>query len=372
MPDLTISVDALRDLLERNAPVTVLDVRPAAQREEWSIPGSRHVDAYEALWAGDRNALAAVELPAERPVVTVCAVGQTSLVAADLLRRRGFQARSLDGGMRAWSLAWNVAEVPAGQGRTQSATVVQVRRTGKGCLSYLVGSRGDAAVVDPSLEVQLYVRLARERGWHITRVIETHVHADHLSRARELARVTNASLHLPAQDRVRFPFQAVQDGDRLAVGEVSLVALRTPGHTFESTCYVLDGMAFTGDTLFTSAVGRPDLKASDRREARTRAHALYHSLQRLLTLPAETKVLSCHSSEPIAFDGTPVAAPIAEVQRAIPLLNETEETFVETVLERIPPTPPNHLHIVMFNEGGELPEGDPTLLEAGANRCAVA
>ncbi len=370
MRELTISVDALRDLLERREPVTVLDVRPIAQREEWSIPDSRHVDAYQALWAGDADALSRVELPTDRPVVTVCAAGNTSLIAADQLRRRGLKALSLHGGMRAWSLAWNAADVPVAGSQ---AGVLQMRRTGKGCLSYLIGSAGEAAVIDPSVDVAVYQQLAQARGWRITRVIETHVHADHLSRARELARLSGAELYLPEQQRVRFPFRAVKEGDALKVGTSYLEALRTPGHTFESTCYLLDGRAlFTGDTLFVNSVGRPDLKASDPTESRTRAHALYASLQQLFGLPAETLVLACHTSAPIAFDGRAIVASLRDVREAVPLLGEPENAFVEALLKRIPATPPNHLHIVMFNEAGELPDGDPTLLEAGANRCAVA
>jgi glyoxylase-like metal-dependent hydrolase (beta-lactamase superfamily II) len=204
-------------------------------------------------------------------------------------------------------------------------------------------------------------------------VIETHVHADHLSRARRLARDAEAELYLPEQDRVRFPFRPVKEGDAITVGGSWLEALRTPGHTFESTCYLLDGRALsTGDTLFVNAVGRPDLKAADPQEARLRAHALYASLQRLLSLPPDTLVLSCHSSQPVAFDGKPIVAPLGELRGTVPLLGQPEEAFVAAVLERTPPTPPNHLQIVAFNEAGELPEGDPMRLEAGANRCAVA
>jgi glyoxylase-like metal-dependent hydrolase (beta-lactamase superfamily II) len=370
MSELTISVAALREMLEHGEPVTVLDIRPAAQREEWSIPGSLHADVYEALWAADDDALSGTDLPSDRPVVTVCAVGNTSLLAADQLRKRGLKALSLRGGMRAWSVAWNAAEVPLSGSQ---AEVVQVRRTGKGCLSYVVGSAGEAAVIDPSAEVDVYARLARERGWRITKVIETHVHADHLSRARRLAQEADARLHLPAQDRVRFPFHAVKEGDTIKVGGSRLEAWRTPGHTFESTCYLLDGRAvFTGDTLFVDSVGRPDLRAADPTEASLRAHALFASLQRLRTLAPETLVLSCHASQPVAFDRQAIAASLGALPAAIPLLSQAEDGFVATLLRRIPPAPPNHLPIVMFNEAGELPEGDPTLLEAGANRCAVA
>jgi glyoxylase-like metal-dependent hydrolase (beta-lactamase superfamily II)/rhodanese-related sulfurtransferase len=364
----TISTEGLRELLEQGAPVTVLDVRPAAERAEWSIPGSVQDDAYEALRRGDPNALADFRPTNGGPVVTVCAAGKTSMLAAERLRARGLDAVSLEGGMRAWSLAWNTAEVPC-PGST--AQIVQLRRTGKGCLSYLIGSNGDAAVVDASLEPQIYRRVADEHGWRIRTVLETHVHADHLSRARALAADTGARLCLPATDRVSFEYTPLNDGDIVPVGSAGLRALHTPGHTPESICYLLDERAlFTGDTLFLAAVGRPDLEASAE-QARRRAHVLHASLQRLVALPPETVVLPAHTSEPVAFDGQPISATLREVQERTSLLRETEETFVSQILARIPPTPPNHHRIVALNEAGTLPD-DPTELEAGANRCAVA
>lgn len=270
--------------------------------------------------------------------------------------------------MKAWSLAWNSAGVPlAGI----EARVIQVRRTGKGCLSYLAGSNGEAAVIDPALDPQIYMALAQERGWTITKILDTHIHADHLSRARALAQACRATLYLPAQDRVAYPFQAIRDGDVLTIGAAQLEALHTPGHTGESTCYRLDKQAlFTGDTLFLAAVGRPDLEAGPD-EARARAQMLYHSLRRLLELPPETAILPGHASQPVAFDGQAMVASLAEVRERVEFLHLAEDSFVEALLARIPPTPPNHQRIVELNEAGLLPEGDPTGLEAGANRCAV-
>ncbi len=364
----TISTEALRDLLEQGTAVTVLDVRPAAERAEWAIPRSVHVDAYDALRRGDPTALDDFHPPNGRRVVTVCAAGKTSRVAAERLRARGLDAVSLEGGMRAWSLAWNTAEVPC-PGST--ARIVQLRRTGKGCLSYLIGSNGDGAVVDASLEPQIYHRVADERGWRIRAVLETHVHADHLSRARALAVDTGARLCLPTTDRVSFEFTPLKDGDVVRVGSAGLRALHTPGHTPESTCYLLNERAlFTGDTLFLGAVGRPDLEASAE-QARRRAHVLHASLQRLVSLPPETVVLPAHTSEPVAFDGRPISATLEEVLERTSLLRETDETFVSQILTRLPPTPPNHHRIVALNEAGTVPD-DPTELEAGANRCAVA
>ncbi len=112
MMQSTIDAGTLRSMLDRGEPVTVLDVRRAEDRVEWAIPGSVHVDAYDALRAGDPDALAGADLPRDVPVVTVCNVGKTSTIAAEQLRARGFEAHSLAGGMKAWSLAWNSAEVP--------------------------------------------------------------------------------------------------------------------------------------------------------------------------------------------------------------------------------------------------------------------
>src|SRR5213594_2033971 len=364
----TISTEGLRELLERGAPVTVLDVRPAAERAEWAIPGSVHADVYDALRRGDPTVLEDFHPNNGGRVVTVCAAGKTSMLAAERLRARGLDAVSLEGGMRAWSLAWNTAEVPC-PGNT--ARIVQLRRTGKGCLSYLIGSNGDAAVVDASLEPQVYRRVAEKHGWGICTVLETHVHADHLSRARALAVDTGARLCLPTTDRVSFEYAPLKDGETLRVGSAGLKVLHSPGHTPESACYLLDERAlFTGDTLFLAAVGRPDLDASAE-QARRRAHVLHASLQRLVTLPPETVILPAHTSEPVAFDGEPISATLREVQDRTSLLREPAETFVSQILTRLPPTPPNHHRIVALNEAGTLPD-DPTELEAGANRCAVA
>jgi glyoxylase-like metal-dependent hydrolase (beta-lactamase superfamily II) len=364
----TISREDLRQLLERGTPVTVLDVRPAAERAEWSIPGSVHADAYEALRRRDPNALAAFHPTNGGRVVTVCAAGKTSMLAAERLRARGLDAVSLEGGMRAWSLAWNTAEVPCPE---STARIVQVRRTGKGCLSYLIGSNGEAVVIDASLEPRIYHRVADEHGWRICTVLETHVHADHLSRARALAVDTGARLCLPTTDRVCFEYAPLKDGDIVRVGSTVLRVLHTPGHTPESVCYLLDELAlFSGDTLFLAAVGRPDLEATTEQSHR-RAHVLHASLHRLVALSPETVVLPAHTSEPVAFDGRPISATLGEVRERTPLLRESEEAFVSHVLARIPPTPPNHHRIVALNEAGMLPD-DPTELEAGANRCAVA
>jgi glyoxylase-like metal-dependent hydrolase (beta-lactamase superfamily II) len=363
-----IQAETLRDWLDAQRPVTVLDIRNDEDYAQWSIPGCVHLNAYEALRAGQPGPLAGANVPIDRPIVTICNVGRVSQTAAELLADRGFDAWSLAGGMKAWSLAWNAADVALDD---PSCRVIQVRRTGKGCLSYMVGSAGQAAVIDPSVSPDVYLNLASRYEWSIRYVLETHVHADHLSRARELVRQTGATLVLPAQQRVRFAFRAIADGERIPLGGATLTAISTPGHTGESTSYVLNETAvFTGDTLFTNGVGRPDLHA-DPDAARQRARALFASLTRLRALRPQTVVLPAHASEPIAFDARAVQAQMGDVETWLAEWLASEDAFVERVTSKLPPTPPNFARIVDLNEAGEFPTGDPTDLEAGANRCAV-
>jgi glyoxylase-like metal-dependent hydrolase (beta-lactamase superfamily II) len=362
-----LETETLRQWLSTGRPVTIVDVRGDEDRAQWTIPESVHVNAYEALRGGQPGILAAIELPRDRPVVTVCNAGRVSQIAAAVLADRGFDAHSLSGGMKAWSLAWNTAQVEL---TDPSTRVVQVRRTGKGCLSYVVGSGNDAAVIDPSVASDVYTAIADEHGWFIRYVLDTHVHADHFSRARELANQTGATLLLPPQDRVAFPFTPFAEGERVVIGTAMIAPLHTPGHTNESTSFLLNESAvFTGDTLFTNGVGRPDLHAEPD-AARGRAMSLFASLTRLRRLRPEVLVLPGHASEPIAFDNQPIAAPLCQIDMWLSAWLTSESTFVERVTLQLPPTPPNFARIVGLNEAGELPP-DPTELEAGANRCAV-
>jgi hypothetical protein len=248
--------------------------------------------------------------------------------------------------MQAWSLSWNTAEVPLAHSK---AEIVQVRRTGKGCLSYLAASEGAAVIIDPSVDPQVYMDLAAQRGTSIAKVLDTHIHADHLSRSRALAELAGAAHYLPKQDRTHFEHQALEPGQAITFGGSQLEAIHTPGHTFESMSFVLDGEAlFSGDTLFLDSVGRPDLKAS-----------------------RELIILPCHTSQPVPFDQVPLMSPLKTVADKVEALRYDEDQFVSWILDRIPANPPNYEKIVQLNEQGILPELDPTLLEAGANMCAV-
>src|SRR6516225_2956462 len=139
-----------------------------------------------------------------------------------------------------------------------------------GCLahaSYLLGSEGEAIVVDPQRDVEIYLEAAQKRGLAIRHIFETHLHADFVSGHKELAARTGAAIYIGAAAGATFPHVDVADGFQLRVGTVLVKVLETPGHTPESICLLLTDTekspepfaVLTGDTLFLGDVGRPDL-----------------------------------------------------------------------------------------------------------------
>jgi glyoxylase-like metal-dependent hydrolase (beta-lactamase superfamily II)/rhodanese-related sulfurtransferase len=365
--DLLIDVSTLSAWLENKKLVIVLDVRPKSEREEWTIPGSIHADVYDRLKAGDTNALDEIELDKNKPVVTVCAAGKTSMKAAELLKDKGYQVYSLEGGMKAWNFAWSTAEIVL-----NDVKIIQVRRSSKGILSYIVGSKGEAIVIDAALDPQVYLGLASKNGWLIKYVTDTHVHADYLSRTRELAKASIATHVLIDTANVEYSYSALNNGEYLHFGKSTLEIIHTPGHTMESTSFRLgDDAVFTGDTLFVDGVGRPDLKA-DQDAAIKRSKLLYASLQRLLKLNPKTLVFPAHFATAIPFDGKLISETIESLKDKLDMLKLTKSEFVKYTSSRIPPTPPNYLTIAGLNKQGSYKGYVPADLEAGANRCAIA
>ncbi len=177
-----------------------------------------------------------------------------------------------------------------------------------GCLahaSYLIGSDGEAVVVDPQRDVDQYIGEAAAQGLKITHVLETHLHADFVSGHRELADLTGAVIVFGEKAHAEFRHHAVRDGDVVRIGGISLHILETPGHTPEGICVLVEDpkdsgapqKLLTGDTLFIGDVGRPDLAGSKGYTAEQMAGMLYDSLQtKLLTLDDSVEVYPAHGA----------------------------------------------------------------------------
>jgi len=340
----------------------LVDVREPDEFASWSIPGALNIPLGDLAARID-------EVPKGPEVVTLCASGSRSSAAASALARAGWHVANLAGGMEGWGSVYDSVALEVGE-----VSILQVRRRGKGCLSYLVGAGGEAFVVDPSTDLGQYTRLAAEHEWRITRVFDTHLHADHLSGARSLADAEGASLHLNPFDTFKFPYEALADGDRFELPggiSFSVAAIYTPGHTRGSTVYlVADRAVLTGDTLFVDGVGRPDLAERAAEFARN----LYHSLQeKVLVLDDEVLVLPAHYGDAVVVrPDEPVAALLGALRRELRPLSLPEEEFVSWATERSTPRPPNYAAIIEANAtGSSLPVSVLSALELGPNRCSV-
>ncbi|MET0851594.1 MAG: rhodanese-like domain-containing protein [Candidatus Rokuibacteriota bacterium] len=257
----------------------------------------------------------------------------------------------------------------------------QIVNEEQGCLSYLIGCGqcGEAALVDPARDrIDDYVALARKKGVTLTHIVETHIHADHVSGNQALAARTGAPIHLhPAADAA-FPVSPVEDGAEIRLGNVSLRVLHTPGHTPESISLLVTDLSrgaepwfvLTGDALFVGDVGRPDFGGEQA------AARLYRSLTgRLLTLPDSVEVYPAHgagSSCGRAMSSKTASTIGFERRFNAALQARDEETFVKELMTGLPAKPPNFERIIARNRAVAVPtSGDPRPLGAAQVREAL-
>lgn len=232
----------------------------------------------------------------------------------------------------------------------------QVRVEGMGCASYLIGADGECTVVDPRWDIDAYIRLADRAGLRITRILETHVHADHLSGNRRLAHVTGAPIFLHESAHPGFVTQPLRDGDTLSFGTVTIEVLHTPGHSPDSVTLLVRDTAgtepdrlLTGDTLFVGDVGRPDLHGAGG------AAQLYDSLARLLAFSDATEVHPGHLAGSLC--GRAISAAHHTTIGAERLANDalrprTRDEFVEYLMRELPVRPPYFEEVIRANRAG--------------------
>ena len=240
-----------------------------------------------------------------------------------------------------------------------------------GCLShasYILGSGGRAAVVDPQRDVGIYIEDATRQGLKIEYVIETHLHADFVSGHQELAALTGAAVYLGARAGARFPHVAVHDGDEVRFGDCILRFLETPGHTPESISILVTDAAqspepfavLTGDTLFIGDVGRPDLAPN--LTPQQLAGMLYDSLHtKLLTLPDSVQVYPAHGAGSLC--GRQMSAERSSTigrQRVenFALRPKTKDEFVRLLTADLPERPGYFALDAEMNRSGPTPLAD--------------
>ena len=235
----------------------------------------------------------------------------------------------------------------------------QVLHEDLGCASYVVADGGEAAIIDPKWEIEDYLALAAENGFEIRHILETHNHADHVSGKGRLAQATGAKIYMPARAAVEFEHISLADGDKVAVGQILITAMATPGHRPEHMAYAIaDGsrgddpwLVISGDSLFVGDVARPDLAVEPEEGARE----LRRSMQRLLGLDDFAEVWPGHIGGSLCGGAGMSEKPgttIGFERRFNRLLKlDGEDAFVSELTNHLAPQPPNFKRIIELNRG---------------------
>jgi len=352
----------------------ILDVRNKDDFADWKIEGENiehlNVPYFELLDGVDEII---DQIPTDEPVTVVCAKEGSAQMVAEMLDEKGIDTSYLTGGMKTWSE--HLEPVKIGD-LEDGGEIYQFIRIGKGCLSYMVISNGEAAIIDPVRMTDVFIDFAKEKDVKITHVLDTHLHADHISGGRLLREATDATYWLPPKDasEVTYDYSPLVDGNVINIGQakIEINPVYSPGHTIGSTSFIVDdAYLLTGDILFIDSIGRPDLAGradewvDDLRET---LYTLYRNLsENLVVLPAHFMIV-----EELNDDGS-VAKTLGTLFKENHGLNiEDDEEFRKTVTEGLPPQPNAFQDIRQVNMGKLDPDEDTQVeMEIGPNRCAV-
>lgn len=229
--------------------------------------------------------------------------------------------------------------------------------------SYLIGSGGEALIVDPARDISRYIKDAQELGLKITKVYLTHSHADFVAGHMELARATGAEIIINAATQAGYPHKPVKDGDAIVFGKVRGLIVTTPGHTPDGTClYVYSPAAasnpvlvLTGDTLFIGSVGRPDLMGEGMSAAEL-AEMGYHSwMDKLSKLPDETRFFPAHGAGSLCgahLSDKPVSTIGEQRRENVYLQHKDLLSYVMAVIDGLPDAPQYFKHNARMNHDG--------------------
>lgn len=360
-----------RKIIE-NQPLFILDVRNGDAFADWKIEGG-NIDYLNVPYFDLLDGVEEVinDLPKDRDILVVCAKEGSSIMVAEMLSDEGVDVAYLEGGMKAWSEHLEpvkLGDLPSG------GEIYQFVRLGKGCLSYMVLSNGEALVVDATRMTDIFLDFARDKGVVIKHVFDSHLHADHISGGRHIAETTGASYYLPPADaeEVVFSYEKLVNGLSITVGSVKVEAVYSPGHTIGSTSFIVDDTyLMTGDILFIDSIGRPDLAGlaedwvGDLRES---LYSRYQQLaEELVVLPAHFMIM-----DELNENGSVAKKLGALYQENHGLTIEDEAVFREMVTKNLPPQPNAYQDIRHTNMGKITPDTEVQReMEIGPNRCAV-
>lgn len=374
MPIKEMSAKEITKKVFNQEKLFILDVRNPNDFNDWKIEGKNFAYLnipYFDLIDGVEEIID--QIPTDQEVLVVCAKEGSSVMVAEMLSEAGLAVSYLKGGMKAWSEHLEPVKVGDLQ---NGGEMYQFVRIGKGCLSYMVVSGGEAAIIDSTRMANVYTDFAAEIGAKITHVFDTHLHADHISGGRKIAEQTGATYWLPPKDAegVTFAYQPLVEGQDVTIGHttINIYPLYSPGHTIGSTSFVIDDQfLLSGDILFVDSIGRPDLAGLAEDWVADLRETLYNRYRELsdelIVLPAHFMIIEELNDDGSVFEklGTLFAK-----NHGLNIHDEHE--FRKMVTENLPPQPNAYQEIRETNKGIMNPDEEKQReMEIGPNRCAV-
>ncbi|RCW42528.1 MBL fold metallo-hydrolase [Paenibacillus prosopidis] len=358
-----------------NEPLFILDVRNEKDFNDWKIEGNQiqaiNIPYFELLDGVDS---VLEKMPGNQEVLVVCSKeGSSKFVAEQLIEQKRSDVSYLVGGMKSWSE--HLEPVKIGDLK-DGGSIYQFVRIGKGCLSYMVISDGEAAIIDTLRMTEVFENFAKENNAVIKHTLDTHLHADHISGGRRLAELTGASYWLPPKDadEVVFDYHKLEENADITVGntKINIQPVYSPGHTIGSTSLIVDDKyLLSGDILFIQSIGRPDLAGKAEDWVGDLRNTLY---SRYKQLSEDLIVLPAHFGKSTELGGGgKVAARLGDLYRENFGLNIQDDTeFRKTVTENLPSQPNAYQEIRQTNMGKITPSNEEQReMEIGPNRCAV-
>jgi len=391
--DPKISAKELKNAIDedkiKKGNIFLLDVRSLEEFNQWNIEGSKNIPL-------DQISSSINKIPKDKEIITICPQGNRAGMATFMLQRIGYSVKTLEEGLKGWSSAFEHSSQEYYIANGQKVKVVQLRKIGKGCISYIVSladsnvtTNEEAIVMDPVYPIDEYIRIAnseiRNRA-KITKVFDTHLHADHVSSARELANKLGAQLYLSSyEDYARDRYQkydqkqfiSLKDGDIINIEKdvktIELKVIHAAGHTAGGLCFLIgEKLLFTGDTLFVDGIGRPDL----RDKAEEFSSFLYETLHnKIFNMQNKHDIIFFpgHMNKIINKDEM-ASDNLDNILKKIGILNLDKKDFVRKVSSIIMATPPQFKEIILINKGEKSPPSVQEIqeLEMGPNRCSIS
>jgi glyoxylase-like metal-dependent hydrolase (beta-lactamase superfamily II)/rhodanese-related sulfurtransferase len=376
-----IEVAELLQRADAGEKLFLLDVRNDDEFERWKVEAKSPIETLHEPYFDfieDEDA-AMAKVPKDREVVVLCAQGDSSEMIAEMLNEQGYRAKNVAGGMVSYGQYLQPVAVPLRPDEQGRFEIWQLNRRGKGCLTYVVRAQDEAIVVDPSRDIAQIEAFLDKLGVKLVHVLDTHVHADHVSGGPELAEKHGVPYFVAAGGDFELNKQVteLEDGEEIELGgeegiRVEVQAVATPGHTPGSTSYrIAQRYLLSGDTIFVASVGRPDLGG----QVVEWGKSLFHTLkERIASLPDDTVVLPAHYADvsEIGKDGV-VSGRLGDLRRTVPELQiDTEEEFVAAMRAAVTTPPSSYADIIKVNLG-VLTVGPDKLTEweLGKNQCAA-